>query len=96
MHLFLLYTVLVIIISGTDNAEMMKFLRKLPASKFAGKLIGNKELFTTGRLPLTPVIDGDLLPCSIMELRKQTPTKPSFVGLTEDEGQLFGIIVYVI
>ncbi|VBB34456.1 unnamed protein product, partial [Acanthocheilonema viteae] len=74
---------------GTDNAEMIKYLRKLPASKFAGRLIGNKELFTTGRLPLTPVIDGDLLPCSISELRKQSPTKPSIVGLTEDEGQLF-------
>ncbi|CAG9537842.1 unnamed protein product [Cercopithifilaria johnstoni] len=77
---------------GNDNAEMIKFLRKLPASKFACKLIGNKELFATGRLPLTPIIDGDLLPCSIMELRKQSPTKPSLVGLTEDEGQIFAAV----
>ncbi|EJW88146.1 hypothetical protein WUBG_00941 [Wuchereria bancrofti] len=73
----------------TDNAKMIRFLRKLPASKFAAKLIGNKELFTTGRLPLAPVIDGDLLPCPIIELRKQSPTKSSIVGLTEDEGLLF-------
>ncbi|KAK6109201.1 Carboxylesterase family protein [Brugia pahangi] len=77
---------------GTDNAKMIKFLRKLPASKFAARLIGNKDLFTTGRLPLAPVIDGDLLPCPIIELRKQSPTKSSIVGLTEDEGLLFAAI----
>ncbi|VDK84072.1 unnamed protein product [Litomosoides sigmodontis] len=74
---------------GTDSAEMISFLRKLPASKFAGRLIGNEELFTTGRLPLTPIVDGDLLPCPVAQLRKQSPTKPSLIGLTEDEGQLF-------
>uniref|UniRef100_A0A0R3R888 Carboxylic ester hydrolase n=1 Tax=Brugia timori TaxID=42155 RepID=A0A0R3R888_9BILA len=77
---------------GTDNAKMIKFLRKLPASKFAARLIGNKDLFTTGRLPLAPIIDGDLLPCPITELRKQSPTKSSIVGLTEDEGLLFAAI----
>uniref|UniRef100_A0A915PTH5 Carboxylic ester hydrolase n=1 Tax=Setaria digitata TaxID=48799 RepID=A0A915PTH5_9BILA len=77
---------------GTDNAEMIKFLRRLPASKLAGNLIGNKALFATGRLPLTPVVDGDLIPCPIVELRKQAPTKPSLIGLTEDEGLLFAAI----
>uniref|UniRef100_A0A0R3RZG5 Carboxylic ester hydrolase n=1 Tax=Elaeophora elaphi TaxID=1147741 RepID=A0A0R3RZG5_9BILA len=77
---------------GTDNAEMIAFLRALPASKFGCKLIGNKVLFDTGRLPLTPVVDGDLFPCSIIELRKQAPTKPSLVGVTEDEGLLFAAI----
>lgn len=83
-----------LIVSGTDNAEMMKFLRRLPASKLAARLIGNKALFTTGRLPLAPVIDGDLLPCPIAKLRKQTLTKPSIVGLTEDEGLLFGEVFF--
>lgn len=78
------------IVLGSDDAEMIRFLRKLPASKFAGRLIGNEELFNTGRLPLTPVVDGDLLPSSVAQLRKQSPTKPSLIGLTEDEGQLFG------
>lgn len=75
---------------GKNDAKMMEFLRGLPASKLADGMIGNKELFTTGRLPLTPVVDGDLIPCTIAELRKQAPTKPSLVGLTEDEGLLFG------
>ncbi|MCP9260792.1 Carboxylic ester hydrolase [Dirofilaria immitis] len=74
---------------GTDNAEMIKFLRGLPASKLADSLVGNKQLFATGRLPLAPIIDGDLIPCPVNELRKQSPTKPSLVGLTEDEGLLF-------
>ncbi|OZC06310.1 Carboxylesterase [Onchocerca flexuosa] len=74
---------------GTDNAEMIRFLRGLPASKLADNFVGNKQLFATGRLPLTPVIDNDLIPCPIAELRKQSPTKPSLVGLTEDEGLIF-------
>ncbi|VDN03548.1 unnamed protein product [Thelazia callipaeda] len=74
---------------GSDNKEMIKFLRKLPASKLADNLIGNKELFATGLLPLTPIVDGDLIPCSIKELRKLAPTKPSIVGVTENEGLLF-------
>ncbi|VDM97528.1 unnamed protein product, partial [Onchocerca ochengi] len=68
---------------------MIKFLRKLPASKLAANFVGNKQLFATGLLPLTPVIDNDLIPCPITELRKQSPTKPSLVGLTEDEGLIF-------
>lgn len=83
-----------IIISGNDNAKMIEFLRRLPASNFATRFIGNDEMFTTGHLPLAPIIDGDLLPCPIFELRKQSSTKPSLVGLTEDEGLLFGKIFF--
>ncbi|VDK29978.1 unnamed protein product [Gongylonema pulchrum] len=74
---------------GKDDTQLMEFLRGLPAAKLGDGMIGNKEMFSTGRLPLTPVIDGDLIPCTVAELRKQAPTKPSLVGLTEDEGLLF-------
>ncbi|VDM44561.1 unnamed protein product [Toxocara canis] len=77
---------------GTNNAEMMDYLRGLSDHKFGDSMIGNRVIFDEVRLPLTPVIDGDLLPAPICQLRNETYTKPTIIGVTENEGLLFTAI----
>lgn len=54
-------------------------------------MIGCHEFFTETRLPLAPVIDGDLLPYSISRLREEAPKVPSIVGVGEQESLLFSM-----
>uniref|UniRef100_F1L8X1 Esterase n=2 Tax=Ascaris TaxID=6251 RepID=F1L8X1_ASCSU len=77
---------------GTENNKMMDYLRNVPDYKFGDTMIGNKVIFDDLILPLTPVIDGDLLPAPIRQLREDAHPKPTIIGVTENEGLLFTAI----
>lgn len=67
----------------------MKFLRSLPAAKFEMTMIGDRIIIEEMRVPLTPIIDGEILPKSISELRKEAPPIRAMAGVTKHEGLLF-------
>lgn len=52
-------------------------------------MIGCKVFYNEARLPLAPVIDGDLLPYPIKRLREEAPEVPSIVGVGQHEALLF-------
>ncbi|TKR86401.1 hypothetical protein L596_011001 [Steinernema carpocapsae] len=78
-----------------DNAAMMAFLRTVPSSKLGASMIDNPEVFASARLPLTPVIDGEILPKSISELRKEAPQKTVMAGVCQFEALLFVALGFV-
>lgn len=47
----------------------------------------------TGMIPIGPVIDGDFLPKSLKELRKEAPKKNVISGVTEFECLGFGMLL---
>lgn len=81
-------------ILGSDNAELIEFLRKLPAQKLADGMIGNKTMFATGTLPLGPIIDDDILPRPIDDLRAESKPKRTMTGICQNEGLLFGLLIF--
>lgn len=72
-----------------DNEELMKFMMTVPAEKLGLTMIGMTEIFESMQLPVTPVIDGDFLPKSLPELRKEAPKKLVITGTCQYEGLLF-------
>ncbi|KIH56386.1 Carboxylesterase [Ancylostoma duodenale] len=52
-------------------------------------MIGNRVFFDEARLPLTPVVDGEILPKEIHELRAEAPTMESICGVGQQESLLF-------
>ncbi|GMR56770.1 hypothetical protein PMAYCL1PPCAC_26965 [Pristionchus mayeri] len=78
-----------------EDAAMLDFLRNVPAHKFGCHMIGTKEVFEEARLPLTPVIDGELLPAPIPVLRAEAPQKPSIGGVGEYESLLFVALGFI-
>lgn len=72
----------------------MDYLRNVPDYKFGDTMIGNKVIFDDLILPLTPVIDGDLLPAPIRQLREDAHPKPTIIGVTENEGLLFSMFAF--
>ncbi|KAI1723263.1 carboxylesterase family domain-containing protein [Ditylenchus destructor] len=75
--------------SPEENSDLMKFLRSLPAAKFEMTMIGDRIIIEEMRVPLTPIIDGEILPKSISELRKEAPPIRAMAGVTKHEGLLF-------
>lgn len=69
---------------------MIRYLRTLPSEKFADEMINNEVITETASLPMTPIIDGDLLPASIHDLRQQVDVKRTIIGVCEYEALLFG------
>ncbi|KAK0406794.1 hypothetical protein QR680_018811 [Steinernema hermaphroditum] len=78
-----------------DNAAMVAYLRRIPASRLGTSMIGNPELFSSARLPLTPVVDGDILPKPIVELRAEAPPKNVMAGVCQYEALLFVALGFV-
>ncbi|ETN74692.1 hypothetical protein NECAME_12802 [Necator americanus] len=72
-----------------ESKDLLEFMRTVPAHKLAMHMIGNRVFFDEGRLPLTPVIDGEILPKSIPELRADAPSMESICGVGEQESLLF-------
>ncbi|KAI6189827.1 Carboxylic ester hydrolase [Aphelenchoides bicaudatus] len=72
-----------------ENKKCLEFLQHVPAREFGMTLLGDKTVINETRLALTPVIDGELFPKSIAQLRAEAVPKPSIVGVTMHEGLLF-------
>ncbi|KAH7698560.1 Protein F15A8.6, partial [Aphelenchoides avenae] len=75
--------------SKEENARLMEFLRKQTPDKFEMTLIGERSIIEELRITLTPVIDGEILPKSPKELRKEAPPKTVMTGICQFEGLLF-------
>lgn len=52
-------------------------------------MVGNRVFFSEGRLPLTPVVDGEILPKEISQLRAEAPPMESIAGVGRQESLLF-------
>uniref|UniRef100_A0A915EDC9 Carboxylic ester hydrolase n=1 Tax=Ditylenchus dipsaci TaxID=166011 RepID=A0A915EDC9_9BILA len=72
-----------------ENADLMQFLRAVPAEKFEATMIGDRIVIGELRIPITPIIDGEILPKSIKELRKESPKRNVMAGVCKYEGLLF-------
>ncbi|VDK54192.1 unnamed protein product, partial [Cylicostephanus goldi] len=72
-----------------ESKDMLKFMRSVPAHRLALHMIGNRVFFTEARLPLTPIVDGEILPKPIPELRAEAPTMESICGVGQQESLLF-------
>ncbi|VBB33258.1 unnamed protein product [Acanthocheilonema viteae] len=75
------------------HVEMLNYLRTLPAKIFEGSIFSRNWINAsrTGII-LAPVIDGDFLPKSIKELRKEAPIKSCIVGTCKYESLVFAAI----
>jgi carboxylesterase type B len=73
-----------------DHNDLLSFLRLQPAEKLRIPLFG-KSAFNREKkgLDFCPVIDGDLLPKPISDLRKEAPKITAIVGTTDYEALLF-------
>ncbi|GMS78228.1 hypothetical protein PENTCL1PPCAC_403 [Pristionchus entomophagus] len=78
-----------------EDAAMIAYLRQMPAHKFGVHMIGTKEVFSEARLPLSPVIDGEILPAPLAVLRATAPPKPSIGGVGEYESMLFVALGFI-
>uniref|UniRef100_A0A1I7XFE5 Carboxylic ester hydrolase n=1 Tax=Heterorhabditis bacteriophora TaxID=37862 RepID=A0A1I7XFE5_HETBA len=72
-----------------ENESMVEYLRTVPAAKFGTHMIGCRVVFEECRLPLAPVIDGEILPKEIPLMRAEAPPKESIVGVGQEESLLF-------
>jgi hypothetical protein len=78
--------------SPTDLDSLLAFLCQMPSNKLTAPLIG-KSAFNRHRkgLEFCPVIDGELIPCPVDQLRRQMDWPLEvIVGGTEFEALLFG------
>ncbi|CAJ0579349.1 unnamed protein product, partial [Mesorhabditis spiculigera] len=75
--------------TAEESEDMMRFLRTVPAHKFATTMYGNKIIFSEGRLPLAPVMDEAFLPRPLADLRREAPKMESIVGGGHEESLLF-------
>lgn len=74
---------------------MLDFLRTLPVKAFERGLIGRGGVnMNKSGLDLAPVIDGEFLPKSISELRKDAPRRNCMIGTCEYEGLIFGLLLH--
>ncbi|GMT33076.1 hypothetical protein PFISCL1PPCAC_24373, partial [Pristionchus fissidentatus] len=75
------------------SREMIEFLRTRKGREFERGLLGRKGMDVSKvGLDLAPVIDGEFLPKTIDELRKEAPKKNIMVGTCEHEGLLFAVL----
>jgi dihydroorotase len=68
----------------------VQFFKTLSPDKLSIQMVGKKGFkINDGVIDLAPNIDGDFLPKSIDELRKDMPKKIVLDGVTEKEGVVF-------
>ncbi|KAK5971662.1 Carboxylic ester hydrolase [Trichostrongylus colubriformis] len=72
-----------------ESLEILDFMRTVPARRLGTHMVGNSVFFNEARLPLTPVIDGEILPKAISELRAEAPSMESITGVGTQESLLF-------
>ncbi|CAD6194275.1 unnamed protein product [Caenorhabditis auriculariae] len=72
-----------------ESADIFDFFKRQPAEKLETTMFFSKTIFTKCKLPLAPVIDGEILPESLSQLRANAPQVPSIVGGGEYESLLF-------
>ncbi|VDO25399.1 unnamed protein product [Haemonchus placei] len=65
------------------------FRQVLAVALLGMHMIGNDVFFNEARLPLAPVIDGEILPKAISELRAEAPSMDSIAGVGRQESLLF-------
>uniref|UniRef100_A0A915ATG3 Carboxylesterase type B domain-containing protein n=2 Tax=Parascaris univalens TaxID=6257 RepID=A0A915ATG3_PARUN len=78
---------------GKSRIEMIDYLRTRSAKLFERGLLGRGgvDVQQIG-LDLAPVVDGDFLPKSVKELRKEAPLKKCMIGTCQYEGLLFAAL----
>lgn len=71
-----------------DSKKVIDALRGLSASKFALSMLENlgKPETVDVRCPVAPRIDGEFIPKSVSEMRKEAPAKPMMIGCCSSEG----------
>ncbi|KAM3728896.1 Esterase CM06B1 [Dirofilaria immitis] len=75
------------------HEEMLDYLRTLPTKVFERRFFGSNWMDDSRiRIILSPVIDGDFLPKSIEELRKEAPIKNCIIGTCKYESLIFAAI----
>lgn len=72
-----------------ESERMVDFLRILPPEKFEHTMLGDRSIIDEMRLVVSPVIDGELFPKSLAELRAESPAKRVLCGQCRYEGLLF-------
>uniref|UniRef100_A0A0K0CYP1 Carboxylic ester hydrolase n=1 Tax=Angiostrongylus cantonensis TaxID=6313 RepID=A0A0K0CYP1_ANGCA len=72
-----------------ESRDLLEFMRKVPAKRLGMHMIGNQVFFNEARLPLAPVIDGEILPKPISQLRAESPPMESISGVGQEESLLF-------
>ncbi|KHJ82202.1 hypothetical protein OESDEN_18106, partial [Oesophagostomum dentatum] len=60
-----------------ESKDLLEFMKNVPAHKLGTHMVGNSIFFNEARLPLTPVIDGEILPKEIDE----APSRSSQYGV---------------
>ncbi|KAI6228933.1 Carboxylic ester hydrolase [Aphelenchoides fujianensis] len=72
-----------------ENEACVEYLRRLPAPLFAMSMIGDHSVIEELSLKITPVLDGELLPRPLKQLRTECKPKRTMCGVTKYEGLLF-------
>uniref|UniRef100_A0A7E4ZYY6 COesterase domain-containing protein n=1 Tax=Panagrellus redivivus TaxID=6233 RepID=A0A7E4ZYY6_PANRE len=72
-----------------ENAKLKVFLKSAPTSKLLVSMIGLKMMMEVFRLPLSPIVDGDLVPFPPNVLLQDAPNRPSIRGISRYEGMIF-------
>ncbi|PIO70468.1 Carboxylesterase [Teladorsagia circumcincta] len=72
-----------------ESLDILDFMRTVPARRLGTHMVGNDVFFNEARLPLAPVIDGEILPKAIPELRAEAPPMESLTGVGRQESFLF-------
>ncbi|CAD5210867.1 unnamed protein product [Bursaphelenchus xylophilus] len=76
-------------LKSSSEADLVEFLSALPAEKISLNFGGNTKDHPNITMKPWTVIDGELLPRSLDELRKQAPKVNVLIGVTRNEGLMF-------
>ena len=72
-----------------DNQALLQFFKSQAAERLGLTVVFRRFMIEPVQLQLTPILDGDLFPRNLSELRDEAPKKRIIVGETEFESLLF-------